>query len=82
MMALVTAYCLTGITATGTHARPGIAAVDPQFIPLGSRIVVNGRRYRAEDTGFYVQGRHIDLWMPCHQAVQYGARRMKVVVKR
>lgn len=55
-----------GITSTGTRARPGVAAVDPKVISLGSLLWVPGysERYglvRAEDIGGAVQGEHVDL---------------------
>jgi 3D (Asp-Asp-Asp) domain-containing protein len=67
---LVTAYCLHGTTATGTRARGGTVAVDPNLIPLGSQLFIPGYGYgRAEDTGGAVRGYHVDEWRPsCRDA--------------
>lgn len=55
-----------GLTATGLPAGPGIVAVDPEVIPLGSTVVIDGRRYLAADTG--VTGRHVDICMADHSS--------------
>ena len=59
----------TGITATGTVARVGAVAVDPRYIPLGTKmyIVSNDGQYVygycvAEDTGSSIKGYKIDLY--------------------
>ncbi len=59
----------TGITATGTVARVGAVAVDPRYIPLGTKmyIVSNDGKYVygycvAEDTGGLIKGLKIDLY--------------------
>jgi 3D (Asp-Asp-Asp) domain-containing protein len=52
-------------TATGTTPRFGTVAVDPQVIPLGSRLIVEGFEgtvFVAEDTGSAVRGNVIDIW--------------------
>lgn len=61
-----------GITATGTMATEGrTVAVDPDVIPLGSEVLINGVIYIAEDTG--VHGKTIDLFISNHaQAVAMG----------
>lgn len=60
-----------GITFTGTRAKAGwTVAVDPQVIPLGSRLYIKFPReyghmdgvYCAEDTGKLIQGEHIDIF--------------------
>jgi len=49
-------------TATGTKLGFGIAAVDPNFIPLGSKIYVEGYgEAQALDTGGAIKGAKIDL---------------------
>jgi 3D (Asp-Asp-Asp) domain-containing protein len=61
----VTGYSLTGVTATGAEAGPGICAVDPSYIPLGARISIDGfGSCIAADTGPSVVGAHIDVWVP------------------
>ena len=55
-----------GITSTGTVATEGrTVAVDPDVIPLGSEVLINGVVYIAEDTG--VKGKCIDLFINSHE---------------
>lgn len=79
---LVTAYCLTGTTFSGTPVHHGTVAVDPRIIPLGSHIFIPGYgRGRARDTGSAVKGYHIDVWMSsCSRAIQWGTRTLRVRV--
>src|SRR4029079_435817 len=64
-----TAYCRGTTTASGVNVRNGIAAADPDLLPVGSVIQVDrlGDRYNGVytimDTGPAVQGRHIDIYM-------------------
>lgn len=77
----LTAYCACseccgkedGITATGTVAQEGVTiAVDPDVIPLGSWVDVNGHQYHAEDTGAF-SGNHIDIYIADHdEAWEFG----------
>ena len=72
----ITAYCpcaeccgrwADGVTASGLPATPGVVAVDPEVIPLGSTAVIDGQRYLAADTGSGVEGLHIDICMGSHE---------------
>src|SRR5688500_15636389 len=76
-----TAYCKGTTTASGVNVRTGIAAADPDLLPVGSVIQVDrlGDRYNGiytiMDTGPAVQGREIDIYMwSCHEALQFGRR--------
>ena len=78
-----TAYCLRGTTATGTSAQEGVVAVDPSFIPFGTRmfIITNDGEYvygiaTAEDAGDgNIVGNRIDLWIPTwSECIQFGYR--------
>jgi 3D (Asp-Asp-Asp) domain-containing protein len=74
----LTAYCncpeccgvwAYGPTYTGTMPEEGrTVAVDPDVIPLGSRVRIGDRWYIAEDTGNGVKGHHIDIYMEDHAA--------------
>jgi 3D (Asp-Asp-Asp) domain-containing protein len=84
-----TAYCKGTTTASGVNVRTGIAAADPDVLPVGSVIQVDrlGEKYNGiytiMDTGPKVQGRHIDIYMwSCHEALELGRRSMQVVVLR
>lgn len=63
-----TFYAQSGKTASGKPTVQGVTvAVDPNVIPLGSKVQVkygNGKvkTYTAEDTGGLVKGRHIDVY--------------------
>lgn len=54
-----------GLTATGLPVVPGMVAVDPKVIPLGSTVIINGTSYLAADTG--VSGYHIDIAIQTHE---------------
>lgn len=56
---------LYGITATGVRVTYGVIAVDPNVIPLGTKMYVPGYGYGvAADTGGAVVGHVIDLGYP------------------
>ena len=71
-----------GITATGIKARRGIVAVDPDVIPLGTRVYVQGYGVAlAADVGGAIEGNKIDLCMEdYHEAMRFGRRSVKVYV--
>jgi 3D (Asp-Asp-Asp) domain-containing protein/peptidoglycan hydrolase CwlO-like protein len=77
-----TGYCLRGTTATGIPVGWGVVAVDPSFIPLGTRMFVPGYGEGvAADTGSAVKGAIIDLWFPtCAQALQWGWRTVTITL--
>ena len=86
----VTAYCpcarccgkSDGITATGTKALAGrTIAVDPNQIPLGSKVLIGGKTYVAEDTGGAIKGCRIYMFFNSHQeAERFGVQNLPVVV--
>ncbi len=58
-----TCYELRGRTASGTYVHDGTIAVDPNLIPLGSSLYIDGwGNGTAEDTGGAIKGHHIDIW--------------------
>lgn len=68
-----------GLTATGLPAGPGIVAVDPEVVPLGSTVIIDGQKYLAADTG--VRGKHVDVCLAEHEAtVEAGVRTAEVWV--
>jgi 3D (Asp-Asp-Asp) domain-containing protein len=71
------------ITRSGTVARWGTAAVDPDVIPLGSRLRIEGfdTVFVAEDTGGAVFGNRIEVFYPDEAAaIQFGVRYLQVTV--
>jgi 3D (Asp-Asp-Asp) domain-containing protein len=84
-----TAYCKGTKTASGVNVRTGIAAADPQLLPVGSvlNIAVGDNRYSGVytvmDTGPKVQGRILDLYIwSCHEALRFGRRDVDVTILR
>lgn len=86
----VTAYCpcstccgkSNGITATGTVATQGrTIAVDPNKIPYGTEVIINGHTYVAEDCGGAIKGNKIDLFFDNHQdALNWGVQYLEVTI--
>lgn len=77
------AYTYTGRnTASGTVPRLGTAAVDPNVIPFGTRLYVEGYGYAiALDQGSSILGDRIDLFFPSWaEAMAWGVRTTKVYV--
>jgi 3D (Asp-Asp-Asp) domain-containing protein/septal ring factor EnvC (AmiA/AmiB activator) len=79
---VATGYALKGRTASGMSTGPGVAAVDPTVIPLGTRIIVPGYGTAiAADTGPAIRGARIDLWFPSHaHALAWGTRTVTIKV--
>lgn len=48
-------------------------AVDPNVIPLGSKLLINGVVYTAEDIGSKVKGKVIDVWVE-YEGNSFGRR--------
>lgn len=86
----ITAYCpcriccgewSDGITASGTVAYPGVIAVDPSIIPLGSIVMIECNEYRAEDTGCAIKWNRIDIFFLDHNAaLDFGVQNHEVFV--
>lgn len=83
-----TAQCAgcSGITATGVdlNSNPNakVIAVDPNVIPLGSKVYVEGYGEAiAADTGGAIKGNIIDLHVPTKdEAYQWGRRTVEVTI--
>ena len=84
-----TAYCkcekCCGIwtdspTKSGTIPQEGrTIAVDPDVIPLGTQVLIDGQIYTAEDTGSTVKGNVIDIYFDNHEeAEEYGRQDREV----
>lgn len=76
------AYALHGRTASGRYTEPGIVAVDPRVIPLGSKLYIPGYGWGvAADTGGAILGNKIDVWFPStSQCYQWGVRNVTIQV--
>lgn len=71
----ITGYCACHKCSAGWGRRTSsgamaasrrTVAVDPRVIPMGSRLLINGQVYVAEDTGGGVKGNHIDIYCDSH----------------
>lgn len=87
----LTAYCNCkkccgkwsgGPTASGKMPKAGhTIAVDPKVIPLGSKVVINGKTYTAEDTGSAIKNKRIDVYFDSHQAaLNFGVQYAEVYI--
>lgn len=72
----------SGITASGMAARHGIVSVDPDQIPLGTRLYIPGYGMAiAADTGGAIHEGRIDLCMEDYgEAIEFGRRDVEVYV--
>ena len=84
-----TAYCKGDATASGVGVRTGVAAADPQLLPIGTvvRVDLPNPRYSGiwtvMDTGPAVQGRQVDLYLwSCKEALEFGRRQVRLTVLR
>jgi 3D (Asp-Asp-Asp) domain-containing protein len=77
-----TGYSLPGRTSTGLPVGPGVVAVDPAVIPLGTRLTIPGYGAGvAADTGSAVRGYTIDLWFPSlADALAWGRRTVTITL--
>lgn len=67
-------------TSTGATARAGhTIAVDPSILPYGSKVMIGGVVYTAEDRGGGVRGKHIDIFVDSHsQTYRLGSQTQEV----
>ena len=75
-----TGYSLSGQTSTGLPVGPGVIAVDPAVIPLGTSMSIPGYGEGvASDTGSGVRGSAIDIWFPTlADALAWGRRTVTI----
>ncbi|HST26158.1 MAG TPA: 3D domain-containing protein [Gaiellaceae bacterium] len=80
---VATAYALHGGTASGLPTGPGVVAVDPTVIPLGTRMYIPGYGPGiAADTGTAIKGLRIDLWFPTlAQTYKWGRRTVTITLR-
>lgn len=69
-------------TACGTLVRHGVIAVDPSFIPLGTRVYIPGYGEAiAEDIGWGIQGNFIDVAFDTHEeALAFGRQDLEIYI--
>lgn len=83
---VATSYALGGRTATGIdfsgNPDAKVIAVDPDVIPLGSRVLIPGYGiYLAADTGGSIQGNRIDIHFPSKtEALNFGVKTLIIQI--
>ena len=87
----LTAYCNCSIcngkwaggpTKSGSMPIAGrTIAVDPRVIPLGTKVIIDGHEYTAEDTGSAIKNQRIDMYFNNHaDALRFGVQYRDVYV--
>src|SRR5712672_2781465 len=84
-----TAYCKGIVTASGVPVQSGVAAADPELLPVGSVIEIDSLPqkyngiYTVMDTGPAIHGREVDVYMwSCNEALRFGRRSIHLIVLR
>jgi 3D (Asp-Asp-Asp) domain-containing protein len=69
--------------SSGTILTAGYSiAVDPEVIPYGSIVVINGKEYKAQDSGGAIKGNSIDIYHSDHEAAkEFGVQYADVYLK-
>lgn len=73
-----------GITYSGLPVHPGVVAVDPDVIPLGSIVWIEGYGIAvALDVGSAVRGKHVDVYFDdVERARSWGRKKVQVAILR
>ena len=83
----LTAYCAcskccgksNGITASGVKATAGRTVAVDSSIPFGTKLIIDGHTYVAEDRGGAIKGKKIDIFFNTHQeAINFGVQYKEV----
>ncbi|BCX15218.1 MAG: hypothetical protein KatS3mg097_110 [Candidatus Parcubacteria bacterium] len=79
---IATAYSLKGHTFSGLMTMPGVVAVDPEVIPLGSVLKIPGYGYGiAVDRGEAIKGDRIDLFfLDERKARHFGSKKITIEI--
>lgn len=72
------------LTASGEKAKAGVTVgVDPDVIPLGAKVIINGHEYIAQDTGNpnVVKDNVIDVYFDDHdEALKFGVQYATAII--
>lgn len=79
----ITCYSIHGTTASGAPTSEDGVAVDPNVIPMGSHIYIDGLGWKwARDTGGAIKGQRIDIWKnTSDECVQWGRQYRQVWIE-
>jgi 3D (Asp-Asp-Asp) domain-containing protein len=84
-----TAYCKGSVTSSGVAPKAGVAAADPDFLPVGSIVELDSPDpqyngiYSILDTGPAVRGQELDIYIwSCHEALRFGRQEVGITVLR
>lgn len=66
--------------AIGEELKEGYSiAVDPNVIPYGTEVIINGDTYKAQDCGGAIKGNRIDVYFDSHEdALEFGVKHEQV----
>ena len=90
---IVTGYCndscdkapedsAYAIMASGEQTYQGAIAC-PSWMPLGTRLIIEGERFICEDRGGASRGNRADIWLStCEEATEWGRQKKSVIVLR
>lgn len=68
------------LTSTGVIAQEGkTIAVDPSIIPYGSKVLIDGKEYLAQDCGGAIKGNKIDIFSEYPKQEKY---QVEIYIKR
>lgn len=69
--------------STGERLREGYSiAVDPNVIPYGTEVIINGHTYKAQDCGGAIKRNRIDVYFEDHnEALKFGVQYAEVFLK-
>lgn len=70
------------LTSTGVKAQVNhTIAVDPEIIPYGSKVMIDGQIYVAEDCGGAIKNNVIDVWVE-NQSNSFCVKYTEIYIKR
>lgn len=69
--------------STGEALTEGYSiAVDPNVIPYGTEVIINGHTYKAQDCGGAIKSNRIDVYFEDHnEALKFGVQYAEVFIK-
>lgn len=71
------------IGASGEVLTAGYSvAVDPEIIPYGTELIINGQTYKAQDCGGAIKDKKVDVYFSDHEdALEFGVQYAEIFIK-